>query len=444
MDAVEQAANAGNYAAAEPLLREAALLQEASLGPLHPDLANTLNNLAVVCELTGKMADAEHFYRRAYAIASTALAPDDDLVATSERNLRDFCETQGLPLELPKPTPIVAPGREVPVAASAPVPIERPSPDVSPPPILSPPPVLSQPSGVGQVSPSYSARPLPVRLLSAAALLLVTLIAGYFWFRADAPGSSSTLSPTQVEANPTPLPPSAPVTPTPVPPAAPPAPSSSIAAPKSPAPRPAPARHPGRGRSTTLQRFVARWHLALRTGEQSSRSRQAVLLHATQGGKQHDRPPSLVPRRPSGSNSRSQDSGERQQRVPHVQSEHGERGDGRLARRADGSEWSRPARAAIRRARPPIILKIAFVLAVMGRRHSALRLLARRHREIASLRRPSKPVGIIDNCWAWRPRGSQAARSTARDRCVVATEYPCEARTNAVVVACGKAIAGST
>ena len=235
MDAVEQAANAGNYAAAEPLLREAALLQEASLGPLHPDLANTLNNLAVVCELTGKMADAEQFYRRAYAVASTALAPDDDLVATSERNLRDFCETQGLPLELQKQAPTVAPEREVPVAASAAVPIERSSPENLPPPIVSPPP-----SVVGQVSPSHSARPLPVRLLSAAALLLVTLIAAYLWFRADAPGSSSTLSPMPVEANPTPLPPSAPVTPTPVPPAAPPAPSSSIAAPKSPAPRPAP------------------------------------------------------------------------------------------------------------------------------------------------------------------------------------------------------------
>ncbi len=240
MDAVEQAANAGNYAAAEPLLREAALLQEASLGPLHPDLANTLNNLAVVCELTGKMADAEHFYRRAYAVASTALAPDDDLVATSERNLRDFCETQGLPLELPKQTPIVAPRARSASrgfrTCSNRAAVARRFAAAHP----LPPPVLSQPSGVGQVSASHAARPLPVRLLSAAALLLVTLIAGYFWFRTDAPGSSSTLSPTPVEANPTPLPPSAPVTPTPVPPAAPPAPSSSIAAPKSPAPRPAP------------------------------------------------------------------------------------------------------------------------------------------------------------------------------------------------------------
>ena len=34
------------------LLRQAARLQEASLGPRHPDLANTLNNLGIVCEIT--------------------------------------------------------------------------------------------------------------------------------------------------------------------------------------------------------------------------------------------------------------------------------------------------------------------------------------------------------------------------------------------------------
>src|SRR5688572_18443417 len=51
IEAAEQAATEGNYASAEELLREAAFLQEASHGPLHPDLANTLNNLGVVCEI---------------------------------------------------------------------------------------------------------------------------------------------------------------------------------------------------------------------------------------------------------------------------------------------------------------------------------------------------------------------------------------------------------
>ena len=50
----EQAAAAGNYSSAEELLREAAALQEQTLGPHHPDLANTLNNLGVVCEISGQ------------------------------------------------------------------------------------------------------------------------------------------------------------------------------------------------------------------------------------------------------------------------------------------------------------------------------------------------------------------------------------------------------
>ena len=65
IEAAEQAAAAGDYASAERLLREAAGLQEASLGPLHPDVANTLNNLGVVCEITGKPDEAEQCFRRA-------------------------------------------------------------------------------------------------------------------------------------------------------------------------------------------------------------------------------------------------------------------------------------------------------------------------------------------------------------------------------------------
>ena len=69
----EQAAAAGDYASAEDLLREAAGLQEQTLGPNHPDLANTLNNLGVVCEITGNPVDAEHCFRRALTIATLSL-----------------------------------------------------------------------------------------------------------------------------------------------------------------------------------------------------------------------------------------------------------------------------------------------------------------------------------------------------------------------------------
>jgi tetratricopeptide repeat protein/DUF2914 family protein len=105
LQAAELAAEARNYAAAENLLREAARLQEASLGPRHPDLANTLNNLGIVCELTDKPDEAEQYFRRAVSIARTSLAPDHPFVATSQKNLRDFCEARGKKVEMPAPVP---------------------------------------------------------------------------------------------------------------------------------------------------------------------------------------------------------------------------------------------------------------------------------------------------------------------------------------------------
>ena len=59
IDAAQHAAAAGDYDAAERLLRDAVATQEATLGSSHPDLATTLNNLAFVCERTGKVDEAE-------------------------------------------------------------------------------------------------------------------------------------------------------------------------------------------------------------------------------------------------------------------------------------------------------------------------------------------------------------------------------------------------
>jgi hypothetical protein len=105
IEAAEQAAAAGNYISAEELLRKAALAQEARLGPIHPDLANTMNNLGIVCEINGKPADAEQCFRRAFSIATRALGPDHPLVATSLKNLREFCEARGKKLESPPSPP---------------------------------------------------------------------------------------------------------------------------------------------------------------------------------------------------------------------------------------------------------------------------------------------------------------------------------------------------
>ena len=109
IEAAEQAATSGDFESAEQFLRQAARVQETQLGPLHPDLASTLNNLGVVCEKLNKPADAEECYRRAYAIVTSVLAADDPVVITSRENLRDFCEGHGRPFELSPPLPTAPP-----------------------------------------------------------------------------------------------------------------------------------------------------------------------------------------------------------------------------------------------------------------------------------------------------------------------------------------------
>jgi hypothetical protein len=118
IESAEQAAAAGNYASAEHFLREAAALQEETLGRHHPDLANTLNNLGVVCEMTDNPIDAEHYFRRAYTIATATLPPDHPFVATSRKNLHDFCMARGRPVELPPSPPAVAAWLDAPESAA--------------------------------------------------------------------------------------------------------------------------------------------------------------------------------------------------------------------------------------------------------------------------------------------------------------------------------------
>ncbi len=113
----------GDYESAERLLRMALAIQKASHGPTHPDLANTLNNLAVVCERQEKLDDAEDGYRRAHAIALASLPPGHPVIATSLRNLVDFCGARGVPLWRPPPASgaeTVSPGSD---ASASPAPI---------------------------------------------------------------------------------------------------------------------------------------------------------------------------------------------------------------------------------------------------------------------------------------------------------------------------------
>lgn len=97
----EHAASVGDLATADELLNDAARIQEAELGPFHPDLASTLNNRAIVAENAGRLGEAETFYRRASAIVSQSLPVDDPAVAASRQNLEDFCRAHDLPIDPP-------------------------------------------------------------------------------------------------------------------------------------------------------------------------------------------------------------------------------------------------------------------------------------------------------------------------------------------------------
>lgn len=89
------AATAGDFAGAAALLRQALEWQTSTLGPDHPDLATTLNNLALMLEQIGDTAEAGRCYRRAYAIALAALGPDDPAVVVSHANLAAFDRAHG-------------------------------------------------------------------------------------------------------------------------------------------------------------------------------------------------------------------------------------------------------------------------------------------------------------------------------------------------------------
>src|SRR5262245_13552029 len=160
--AAEEAAEAGDLQTAERLLREALALQEAKLGLKHADLAETLNNLAVVCERQEKYPDAEHNYRRAHAIAIAALKPGDPAVATSLKNLVEFCVSRGIPIWMPPAGG--ANGETAPAQPVAPAPEQA---------QLAAPAQLSseEPAEAAAVVSSAPTRLIAIVALSAAAVL---------------------------------------------------------------------------------------------------------------------------------------------------------------------------------------------------------------------------------------------------------------------------------
>jgi hypothetical protein len=159
IEAANEAASGGDYVTAELRLREAAALQEAQLGPFHADLANTLNNLGVVYERADSPAEAELCYRRAYAIATKALEPGHPFVATSRKNLEDFCRSRGRPFD----RAAVAPER---------VPLRKPV--------------------------RRSPRPIVIGAIGAVGFAMLVLAA--VWLRSSTPGESPTPRQTETSA----------------------------------------------------------------------------------------------------------------------------------------------------------------------------------------------------------------------------------------------------
>jgi CHAT domain-containing protein len=86
---------AGRYAQAVPLMQRSLAIREKALGPEHPDVATSLNNLAELYRAQGQYAQAEPLYRRSLAIREKALGPEHPDVATSLNNLAYFLAGRG-------------------------------------------------------------------------------------------------------------------------------------------------------------------------------------------------------------------------------------------------------------------------------------------------------------------------------------------------------------
>src|SRR5208283_1138662 len=86
--------NLGRYDQAVVAEKKALQVAEQNLGPDHPDVATSLNNLAWLYRAQGHYAQAEPLYKRSLAIREKALGPDHPDVATSLNNLAALYSAQ--------------------------------------------------------------------------------------------------------------------------------------------------------------------------------------------------------------------------------------------------------------------------------------------------------------------------------------------------------------
>jgi CHAT domain-containing protein/Tfp pilus assembly protein PilF len=91
----DQLYNQGQYAAAIPLAERSLAIWEKVLGPEHPDVASSLNNLAELYRAQGNYSQAEPLYQRSLVIKEKVLGPEHPNVASSLNNLANLYQAQG-------------------------------------------------------------------------------------------------------------------------------------------------------------------------------------------------------------------------------------------------------------------------------------------------------------------------------------------------------------
>jgi len=85
----------GQYTEAEPLYKRALMIKEQALGPDHPDVAYILNNLAITLTDIGKYAASESLLQRALTIFEQKLGLNHPNVAAILNNLSSVYQAQG-------------------------------------------------------------------------------------------------------------------------------------------------------------------------------------------------------------------------------------------------------------------------------------------------------------------------------------------------------------
>jgi hypothetical protein len=80
---------------AEPLMRRALAIDEASFGPEHPNVATDLNNLALLLQDTNRLGEAEPLMRRAVLVMARALGAEHPSTQTVLANYAGLVRARG-------------------------------------------------------------------------------------------------------------------------------------------------------------------------------------------------------------------------------------------------------------------------------------------------------------------------------------------------------------